>query len=47
MMRENWRLYRVQRKREVEQEEENPSKRRGQYRGRVDWGIIELSEDEV
>ena len=49
MMRENGNLNRVQRKREVEQEKENPSKRRrrGQYSGRVDWGIIELSEDEL
>ena len=49
MMRENWRLNRVQRIKDDEQEEENPRKkrRRGQYGGRVDWGVTELSEDEV
>ena len=49
MMRENWRLNRVQRIKDDEQEEENPRKkrRRGQYGGRVDWGVTELSEDKV
>ena len=49
MMGENWRQSRVQRGRDEEQHEEHPSKkrRRGQYGGRVDWGLTELSKEEV